>query len=300
MAIPNYPQFKKLDIGDKIYIERYTSNYDPYSDFNFTSLWSYDTLSGIEISYLYDNLVVKFTDYLTSQHFYSFIGTNRVENTIIDLLSRQPQVLKLVPQIVIDSANTDLHTNLLIKEDDDNHDYILSTKDLSLLSGNKLRGKRNFLKRFKNLYPNHYWKLINISDLKVQDRILKLFYIWEVKQNRTREETQIELTALTRLLKIASVSELVPIGIYVDDELIAFSINEVIGNYAIIHFEKANIDFIGSFQYLKHRTGHHFYNLKIPYINYEQDLGIDGLRKAKKSWKPIKYLKKYIISHKQK
>jgi len=40
--IPEFPQFKNLELTDKIDVEKFTSKFPPYSDFNFVSMWSWD------------------------------------------------------------------------------------------------------------------------------------------------------------------------------------------------------------------------------------------------------------------
>ncbi|MFO8017057.1 MAG: phosphatidylglycerol lysyltransferase domain-containing protein [Promethearchaeia archaeon] len=60
---------------------------------------------------------------------------------------------------------------------------------------------------------------------------------------------------------------------------------------SVIHIEKAHIKFQGSYQainqlFVKHCCG------EIKYINREQDLGVQGLRRAKESYKPVFMVKK--------
>lgn len=63
--ISEFPQFKKLELADKKDIEKFTSKFPPYSDFNFVSMWSWDIRGEMRVSQLNGNLVVRFTDYLT-------------------------------------------------------------------------------------------------------------------------------------------------------------------------------------------------------------------------------------------
>ena len=42
------------------------------------------------------------------------------------------------------------------------------------------------------------------------------------------------------------------------------------------------------------------HDMNIPYYNWEQDLGIPGLRYSKEKYKPIFYLKKFTVSRVQK
>lgn len=75
--IPQFPEFKIVEVGDREAVESHTHRYPPYSDFNFTSLWAWDTSNERMISELNGNLVVRFTDYATNEPFLSFLGTNK-------------------------------------------------------------------------------------------------------------------------------------------------------------------------------------------------------------------------------
>src|SRR6185369_9800822 len=84
--LPKFPEFKKLELSDKADIEAITNKYPPYSDFNFTSMWCWDTRGEMMVSELNNNLVVKFADYITGEPFYSFIGTNDTNDTVRQLI----------------------------------------------------------------------------------------------------------------------------------------------------------------------------------------------------------------------
>ncbi len=301
--LPNFPKFKKLTIDDQEEINKYTKIFPPYSDYNFVSLFSYNTKEFIEISVLHNNLVVKFQDYITNKPFYSFIGNLDVKETVLELIqlslgNNLPPVLKLIPEINI-SNNHSLLEEFNILQDPDNFDYILSVDEIKTLQGNKYGGKRNFVNRFIRTYGEKEINVLDLTDIKIQTQIEDLFLLWEKAKGQTRDETETEFIATKRLLESADFFNLIPIGIYHDEKLIAFSIDELLqNNYSIIHFEKADINYVGIFQYLKQATAKHIDQLGGTYINYEQDLGIPGLRQAKQSWNPVNYLKKYIITKK--
>ena len=88
---------------------------------------------------------------------------------------------------------------------------------------------------------------------------------------------------------------------FVGDELAGFTINELLDSeFAVLHFEKAHAkNHVGIFQFLMLETAKYLHNLNIKYLNYEQDLGILGLRKHKQSYYPAYMLKKYTVVEKQ-
>ncbi len=82
--IPVFPNFKKLELSDKKEVEKFTSEFPPYSDFNFISMWIWDIADNMMISQLNKNLVVVFNDYLSGKPFISFLGKNKISETTLD------------------------------------------------------------------------------------------------------------------------------------------------------------------------------------------------------------------------
>ena len=66
------------------------------------------------------------------------------------------------------------------------------------------------------------------------------------------------------------------------------------GSIAVVHFEKARTDFRGSYQYINYAFAQSL-SEQVVYINREQDLGDEGLRHAKMSYKPEGFVKKYRL-----
>jgi hypothetical protein len=301
--IPHFPTFKKLEISDRTSLEKLIRQHPPYSDYNFVSLFSWDTEEKVEISNYYSNLIIKFVDYVTNEQFYSLLGTNRVDETIIRLIEHAASqgldtTLHLVPQTVVQHIKNP--AQFVVKEDPDNADYILSIKDLIEMRGKNFRGKKNFINRFKRVYEKETrLEPIDLTKKEIQSQVLKLFEDWERERGKTRKETQNELSAITKLLKHAHQLDLKTIGLFVSNRLVGFSINELVqDSHGVIHYEKADISYIGVFQYLKHQSALYLQTQGARLINYEQDLGIEGLRKAKLSYQPVSFLKKYTISKK--
>lgn len=302
--IPDFPTFKKLELEDRSEVEKFTKEYPPYSNYNFVSLWSYNTKDIIALSILNNNLVIKFQDYLTNKPFLSVLGRNELIKTVYKLLEHKEEgiidtELRLIPEYSI-IAEKRLLDHFQVVEDRDSFDYVLKTQDLIILKGKEFHSKKNFVNRFLKLNPGHKVEELNITNKNLHEMAETLFYVWEKKQKKERSQTENELTALRRLFLSSEHFNLTGVGVFIDESLIGFSIGEVIHmKYAITHFEKADTSYPGIYQFLRHSTAKHFLRIGCEYINIEEDLGIPGLRKAKESWKPSFYLKKYKISLKR-
>lgn len=297
---PIFPNFKNLELTDQITIENFTRKFSPYNDFEFINLWAYNIDGKNAFSVLHNNLVIKIHDFVTGDYFYSFIGTENTKDTIGKLLKKSKEdnlesKLRLVPEVNL-KYSSNLEKYYSIKEDPDSFDYILSTNAVSYLKGGEYHDKRNLVNRFKKLYPNHMIKHLDLSDEKTKQNVKELFLIWEGNKGRDKDEARIELIAIERLFGLAKTLKIIGMGIYIENKLVGFSIYHITQNdFAIISFEKGDISYKGIYEYLNHKVAKYLKTLGVVYINYEQDLGIPGLKKAKMLWRPVFFLKKYII-----
>lgn len=304
--IPTFPNFKKLDFEDKEEIEKfYDGNIIP-SDYHFASLWAWDLNNETEISKLNNNLVVKLKDYQTSENIYSFSGSNLIENTIEVLLSYLEQSgeklkINLVPEHnFVDLKLQEISNKYHIEEDENNFDYIFSVDDLLQYDKKELYTKRKQLKKFITNYLDKTTTVIFESiDPTTHKDIIELLEGWSKIKISKQDVNNIEVNALKRtLLSIPKIKFFV-FCIYISKKLAGFSIYEIIDkNHAIHSFQKANLSYIGITEFMNQKISEHLKSFNIKYINAEQDLGIEGLRRAKKAYNPT-YIKKFTISRKK-
>lgn len=87
-------------------------------------------------------------------------------------------------------------------------------------------------------------------------------------------------------------------GIYIDNNLEAFTFGELLNpDTVVVHVEKANPEIRGLYAAINKL----FLENEFPdveFVNREEDLGLDGLRQAKLSYKPIKLVEKYTLIEK--
>ena len=300
--IPIFPQFKNLELLDKREVEKITSQFPPYSDFNFISLWSWNIKDEMRLSILNGNLVVRFTDYLSSKPFYSFLGNNKINETVEELLEFAKKegvkpLLRLVPDIV--SKNLDLKTYSL-EEDPDHFDYIYKNEYLANYSGNKFKNKRCLYNKFKNSYPNARILINKTIEPKTIEDILKLDEKWAKHkvEKLVNFDIKNEIQAVKRFFlafdKFEN-SKFLFLCLYVEKELVGFSISSIINqDYVLCHFTKGDIKYGGVYEYMLKNYAQNISKIS-HFMNYEQDLGLSSLRFSKNSFRPASFLKKYVI-----
>lgn len=299
--IPQFPSFKKLTPDDREEIETITHEHDPYSDFNFSSMWAYNTEEDFEISRINNNIIIRFQDYITNKRFYSFIGTDHVFETIHTLLMKahaDDQVmkhLKLIPESTINSLQ-DAH-QFHIEEDRDNFDYVLDIEKMFAENSGTYSHKKRLARRFDRENPHTSLQLLNLENKDIHDQIIKCFRLWETERQKTSEETAQELTALRRTLITSDSHPVRGLGIFNSDEIVGFTLFETVHkNYGVIHYCKFDPSYKGIVEKLVFGTAQILKDEGCKYLNIEQDLGISGLRNSKNLWYPSHFLKKYTIS----
>jgi hypothetical protein len=312
--LPEFPKFKPIELSDKQDVEKITHKYPPYSDFNFVSMWSWDIKGEMRLSSLNGNLVVRFTDYLTGEPFYSFLGNNKSTDTVEKLLELSKKEglklqLKLIPGDSIKGLDL---SKLRAQEDRDHFDYVFSHKNISLYEGSDYQRHRNRVRRFIN---NRKYEMItlNLADKINQKMLLDLIEYWVNKQKngiskkhdedyfKIDDDLENEFIAFKKLLSapVDFLNSLICFSLFVDGILSGFIVNEKISqDYSLAHFGKANTKYDGIYHFLMQQNSRIFLDLGINYLNHEQDLGLENLRYSKTNYKPTHFLKKYVIDYK--
>lgn len=162
-------------------------------------------------------------------------------------------------------------------------DYVYEVEKMISHSGKKLHSKKNHLNYFKKTYNFEYKKLTesDMADCK------KLFNTWHEEKDDALKLIGESKDATFKVLDNFDALGVKGGGIYVDGELIAFSVGEKITEeMALIHLEVASPEFRGAFNIMNQQfCENEWHNLK--YVNREEDMGLEGLRKAKLAYCPV-------------
>lgn len=186
-----------------------------------------------------------------------------------------------------------------VSGDRDCYDYVYDADKLRTLSGKAYHKKKNHFNSFMRKYENRYsYCSLNKDN---SEEILGLYELWQKEHhdNDRYHTIETEKNAIMDILNHQEELQAHVGGIRIDGRLQAFSV----GSYdeaikcAYIHMEKANNEIPELFTVINQQfILHEFPEAK--YVNREDDLGQEGLRRAKLSWKPIFLAEKYSIIEK--
>ena len=84
--------------------------------------------------------------------------------------------------------------------------------------------------------------------------------------------------------------------VYINGALAGFGVYRIYGDTAIVGYIKVDYGVQYMFDFVTHALAEHLSNHNVPYINFEQDLGIPGLRDHKMRLRPIRFIEKINIT----
>lgn len=293
-------EFKPLTIKDKDMFDKYLKPYVYETcEYSFTNLFIWRKALDIQYALYNDVMIVMKMDFDGNFHFMQPIGYKK-ENLkeLTDFLIAQKKQLDIKylfkdaeEMFIKDIIDTYGDTNFAIEEDRDNFDYIYESNALATLSGKKLHKKKNHYNYF---IKNYQYETAPITSELIQPCI-RAAREW-CHKNICKGYLLYELKSIEEMLKNSSDLDFTGIVVYVNDKISAFTIGEKVNeNMAIIHIEKADTDIRGLSNFINKTFVETCYK-DVPYINREQDLGLEGLRQAKSSYMPVRFAKKFIVN----
>ena len=171
-------------------------------------------------------------------------------------------------------------------------EYIYDAQDLITLIGKKYQPKRNHVNKFKKSYNYEYFPITR----EIIPDCLELYYRWCNENGGCEDSSLIEERHATQ--KAFHYFERLGLkggAICADGKIIAYSYGQQLTADTFgIHAEKSLHEVSGGFSAINQMfAAHECLNFK--YINREEDLGIESLRKAKESYYPAFLLKKGYV-----
>ena len=182
------------------------------------------------------------------------------------------------------------HPQYRFYENRDAFDYIYLQSDLSTLSGKKYHSKRNHINAFSNKFDWRYEK-INASNIEAVRSCAEQWY----RENTERADSYMmcEKRGVETILSNMEKLEVSGGAVITGGKVVAFTLGSQINSQVFdIHIEKALKDYAEAYTVINQQFAQNELS-SYKYINREDDMGLEGLRKAKLSLKPCILLKKY-------
>jgi uncharacterized protein len=299
MSLPKFPEFIALRDISEDQILPYTKGFPAYSDFTYSNLWSWNIDNSFKVSDLYGNLVIQMRDPKTKEFFLSLHGISNIDECLCLLFNATEalnisSVLSLIPEETAEIARVG---EFEVIEDRDNFDYIYSTLELSELKGKSFKSKRHLVNQFTAQYPNF---VIEHAELTPSTKLHILKFMSAENKKRSAYGytpfVEYEMAALEHFFLLPHNKNMVASFLIAENKLLGFTIDELLhDSYALSHFFKVDSDYKGVYDTLNMYTAKYLYERGATNWNWVEDVGSEGLRQAKLSYRPIRFLKKFTI-----
>ena len=221
-----------------------------------------------------------------------------IKNAINELINDAEQFGKKVKFITITKRCKDILAELFSNEFEvidcrENYEYIFKTEKIANLSGSAFQSKRNLIHKLEKEYEGGI-----VSKRIDNDDIEKIKYFYEnwvdEKEHGVIELFENEKKEFSIAIDNYEKLELEGIVIYINGEIAGFNFGSIINDTTYDGMiQKGNVSFNGIYELLNRETAKLILN-KCEYMNFEEDLGIEGLRSAKMHYQPDVLLEKYI------
>ena len=209
--------------------------------------------------------------------------------------------MSLIPQSLAPLLQEAFGDEVEIEHTRDDDDYIYLREDLVKLGGRKLHHKKNHLNYFKRNYQYTYEPVTSENCHEIRAFVKKFNQQkYEETPKQWQNILELETVAIDELLRFAGkglLGGLIRIGGTVEAVTLGEFSKTDSKETVLVHVEKASSQYRGIYQAINNE-----FCLSLPqetiYVNREEDMGMENLRKTKLSYKPLKMAEKYTAKFK--
>ena len=271
-------------------------------EYNFDNIYLWSRAYPQKLSRLGDRLLVRIQGSLGTCYLYP-AGSGPLAPAL-DALSQDaaahgaPLTLVCVTAAQRQALEEQFPGRFSFQEDRDGWDYLYDVNRLADLPGKKLHAKRNHIHRFDEQFPD--WMFEPITPANIPE-CLDLERAWSARREESEPEAGEESLSEETIAVIEALYHMEPLGlegglIRAGGTPVAFSLGSLTTPECFdVHFEKADGDIQGAYAVINREMARMVRQRhpQVRWLNREDDLGLEGLRKAKLSYSPDILLEKF-------
>lgn len=292
--------FQPVKLEDKGKADVYLSKRnDRICEHCFTDLFIWKDHYDTQICFLDGFLLVKMATFPEQTPMYlAPIGEGDLKQALLAMEADAQErgidfILCCITESMIPEIEAVLPERYVIQDFPDGADYIYAADKLQTLSGKKLQSKRNFVNRFKKTYEGR-WSYEELTDENKQEAYQFHLHWCETGDNCPNGTMYSgETCAVSLALDNREALGMKGGLLRLDGKVIAFTMGcPVSEDTYVVQLEKAEASIAGAYPMINQQFAQHQFD-GYTYVNREDDLGLEGLRKAKQSYHPVMMGKKF-------
>lgn len=275
------------------YRELFAACTEKSSDYSFLNLWSW--AETYDLSWAWTGSLVWIKQTNPETRYWAPVGAWEKISwpDCLEPLMTEPVIFTRIPETLLGLWRSCVGEHVFFEEERDNWDYLYDVNELIELKGSRFHKKKNLVNQFRKKYDFQY---LDFRE-SIIEKAMAMQADWCTWRDCESSETlSSENRAINAVLENWEKFQGIMGGaLLVEGEMTAYTIAENLPpNALVIHFEKGNPEYKGVYQAINQmfleNAGSTF-----DIVNREQDLGDEGLRKAKLSYHPVGFLKKYRV-----
>lgn len=287
-------KFRKINIKDKEWIDKYVADGNTNgSSYSFGSLFCWGDSYDLEIAEYDSMLLIRGKDNFGRYYAYPS-GKGDIKaavNSMIDICRQDGDVFRFVQLLEENKKEIDaLFPNMFsFNYERDYSEYVYSVENMTNLSGKKFHGKKGHVNAFFKKHEDISCDPITDDNIHYCMDIAKSW----LSERQEDEELIAEYNAIKKAVDNYNEINYVGAILFADGKAVAFTMGEPVKNNTFCtHFEKTSPDYRDAYPVINNGFTKLMLN-NYKYVNREEDLGYEGLRKAKLSYQPEFLLDKY-------
>ena len=264
------------------------------SDYSFLNIWGWSEEYGL--SWAWDEKLVWIRQSQPAEYLWAPVGSWDA----VDWQSRlntNPSInsaFTRVPEMLANLWRDKVAQDIQIEEERGNWDYLYRVADLIELKGKRYHKKKNLVNQFNRKYDFTYLPF----GAEMVEQAMAMQTDWCTWRDcESSDILSAENRAIFKILKEwKQLAGLFGGAVMVEDTMVAYTVAEPLTHdMLLIHFEKGDTQYKGVYQainqlFLANSAAHY------TFVNREQDLNDEGLRKAKLSYHPEDYIRKHRVT----
>ena len=299
-------EFHKPQLTDKPWVDELLRRADHRGcEYNFTNLFVWSDAYDQRIARVGDFLVTRLCGSLGCSYIYP-AGAGDIAPVLAaleqDAAERgAPLHLICLTQPQVRELDSLFPGRFTFEADRDGFDYLYDIDRLADLGGEKLHAKRNHINRFVENNPSWVYEDITPESLPECLEMDKEWYRRSMVREGLAEERDLGDEGRALRLAMEHYHDLGLEGglIRVYGEVVAFTMGDLLSSDTYdVHFEKAYGELQGAYAMINREFARRVRQRhpQVRYLNREDDMGVEGLRKAKESYYPDLMVEKYSAS----
>ncbi len=290
--------FKPVTLCDKRWVDEIVlAENSPSADFNFGNIYIWDKRYRQLICRCGDRMLTKLR-YAGKPFFVFPIGSGPLRPAVETLrafaaFKGYPFCLRGITEKNRAELEAEYPDRFIYEEDTDNADYIYLAEKLSTYAGKSLHGKKNHCNRFE---AENDWDFVPLTRELIPG-CLDMLDLWsEENAERLDKSVSFEHDAVVRAFAAYEQLSLEGGVLRVEGKIVGFTVGEMTSRDTFdVHFEKAEGSINGAYPMVCRELTRMLMarHPSLVYMNREDDMGLEPLRRSKLSYKPEYLLKKY-------